>query len=276
MKRNISNKLTLIALLALFGCAAKKHIPKPPDSIKVVHDSTVAAVNEPPRSTRPLASPLDRAAIQQHQVDFVTFSAKAKAKLNIDGTANDVTLNIRVQKGQKIWVSVTALLGLEGARALITPDSIKIINRLDATYLKKPFSYLYQYAGSQVSYAALEAMVVGNVWPGLINESTITNMGTDDLTLSGNSGDLIYQLFFGAERRLNKTLISSRGIVARNLQVNDNGAMTVADKIIPAQISISTSAPNSTVNISLTYTKADFNTNPEFPFTVPARYSVVN
>jgi len=274
MKRNTSSNIILISLLVLFGCTAKKQlvaVHKPDTAVKTA-DTTAAVVK--PAAT--YLSPLQVSAVQAKQLDFMTFSAKAKVKMNIDGKANDVTMNIRIKKNQMIWVSITAVLGLEGARALITPDSIKIINRLDATYLKKPFSYISEYAGSQVSYQALEALITGNAWPGLVTDSTAVQTGNDGLVLSGTLQDLVYKLVIGADMRLAKTTMYSRGIVARNLDVDDNGALQVADRMLPAQINISATSVKSKINISLTYTKADFNTNPEFPFTVPARYSVVN
>jgi len=250
-------------------------VHKPDTTVKTT--DTTKSANTPgvkPEAIHLTAQQLS--AIQAKQVDFMTFSAKAKAKLNIDGTTNDVTLNIRIKKNQMIWVSVTALLGLEGARVLVTPDSIKIINRLDATYLKKPFSYVNQYAGSQVNYQALEALVMGNTWPGLVSDSSAIENNAAGLALTGTLQDLVYKLIIGPDMRLAKTTMYSRGIVARDLAVDDNGTIQVADRILPAQISISATSIKSKINISLNYTKVDFNTNLEFPFTVPARYSVVN
>lgn len=278
MKKNISNKLILIALLTLFGCTAKKQlvtVHKPDTTLRTADTNRQANTAGVKVAVNHL-TPEQLGAIKLKQVDFMTFSAKAKAKLNIDGSANDVTLNIRIKKNQMIWVSVTALLGLEGARVLVTPDSIKIINRLDATYLKKPFSYINQYAGSQVSYAALEGMIIGNAWPGLVSDSSVVENNTTGLALTGTLQDLVYKLIIGPDMRLAKTTMYSRGIVARDLEVDDNGAVQVADKILPAQINISATSIKSKINISLNYTKAEFNTNPEFPFAVPARYSVVN
>lgn len=274
MKRNISSNIILISLLALFGCTAKKQlitVHKSDTVVKKADTIATAAVHAINHLT-----PQQVSAIQARQIDFMTFSAKAKVKMNIDGKSNDVTMNIRIKKNQMIWVSITAVLGLEGARALITPDSIKIIDRLDATYIKKPFSYISEYAGNQVNYQALEALIVGNAWPGLVTDSTAVQTNNTSLALSGTMQDLVYKLIMGADMRLTQTTMYSRGIVARELEVDDNGAMPVADRVLPAQISINASSIKSKINISLTYTKADFNTNPEFPFTVPARYSVVN
>ncbi len=262
----------IITLLAFFGCKAKKQLVAvhKPDTV-VKKADTVATV----KTTIPHLSPDQINAIQAKQINFMTFSAKAKAKISIDGNNNDVTLNIRIKKNQQIWVSITALLGIEGARALITADSIKIINRLEGTYLKKPFSYIYKYAGNQVSYQTLEALIIGNAWPGTVNSDAALQNLNGNLILNGNLNDLLYQILIGADSRINKTSLSST-TPYRTLQVEYSGAFPAADRIIPAQISISSSAQNSKINIGLTYTKAEFNTNVEFPFAVPARYPVVN
>jgi len=104
-------------------------------------------------------------AIKSGQTNFTTFSGKARTKLDINGSSNDVTLNIRIQKGQKIWVSVTAIAGIEVARALITPDSLLVINKLQGLYIRKPFSYVYSFTSKQVDYSSLEAILVGDAIP---------------------------------------------------------------------------------------------------------------
>ena len=143
MKKNILNKIGIaLCLLVIVSCKARKPI--------VVTPPPVAT---PPITGKPV-NPID--AIKAQQLNFNTFSAKASTSLNIDGNSNDVTLNIRINRDKKIWVSVTAILGIEVARALITPDSILIINKLQGVYIKKPFSFIHTYGGKQVNYKTLE------------------------------------------------------------------------------------------------------------------------
>src|SRR3954467_13537008 len=129
MKRNILNKLTLVCLVFIAaGCSSKKLLV-----VKRPSADTAAAVKVSDISSK-------LAAIRSKQVTFNTFSGKAKAKLDVNGNDNDVTLNIRINRDQKIWISITAIAGIEIARAQITPDSLIVINRLQSVYLKKPFS----------------------------------------------------------------------------------------------------------------------------------------
>jgi hypothetical protein len=108
-----------------------------------------------PPNTAAVAVNAKLVAIRAKQLTFNTFSGRAKAKLDFNGDGNDVTMNVRIQRDKKIWVSITAILGVEVARALITPDSIIVINKLQGVYTKKPFSYVWQYAGKQVNYKTI-------------------------------------------------------------------------------------------------------------------------
>src|SRR5580693_6090271 len=127
MSGNMLNRLLVVfGLLTIESCTPKKQL------VISKKAADTAAVNAR------VESKLD--SIKASQLNFNTFSGKAKTSLNINGSCNDVTFNIRISKGQKIWVSVTALAGIEVARALITPDSILAINKLQGLYIRQPFS----------------------------------------------------------------------------------------------------------------------------------------
>src|SRR4051812_8372329 len=120
MRKNILNKLLIATcLIVMVSCKARKKL---------------VVVTPPPAPVVPANKPVNPIdAIKAQQVNFNTFAAKADAKLNIDGEDNDVTLNIRIARDKKIWVSVVKhviVADIEVARALITPDSIYVINKI--------------------------------------------------------------------------------------------------------------------------------------------------
>src|SRR5205823_1288574 len=141
---------------------------------------------------------------------FNTFSGKARTKLDINGSSNDVTLNIRIQKGQKIWVSVTAIAGIEVARTLITPDSLLVINKLQGLYLRKPFGYIYSFTSKQITYGSLEALLVGNAIPELINNNAQMQADSGRTVLSGNLQELVYKLVLGTDMKANHTELTDQ------------------------------------------------------------------
>ena len=83
--------------------------------------------------------------LNKGKIDFTTFSAK----INVDYTASDgkkydVNANLRMYKDSAVWISITAIFGIEGLRALITKDSVKILNKQDKVYKARSVAYLQE------------------------------------------------------------------------------------------------------------------------------------
>ncbi|QJD96724.1 DUF4292 domain-containing protein [Mucilaginibacter robiniae] len=260
MKRNILNKLLIAAcVVGMWGCKAKKQLVSRPAAAPVTtaENSKVAKIN----------------AIRSRQVSYNTFSGKAKTKLNIDGKSNDVTLNIRIQHGQKIWVSITALIGIEVARAVITPDSIQVVNRLQSVYLKKPFSYIYTYASRQVNFNTVESLLVGNAIPELLNaNASLEPTANGGLTIKGNLQGLLYSLMLGSDLKVNQTSLANQA-ANQSLQVSNSEFIQVTDRVMPSQIGIKSTVGRNNIQADLHYSRADFDQTLEYPFNIPDGYS---
>lgn len=212
------------------------------------------------------------AAIKAQQVVFDTFSGRASTKLDINGSSNDVTLNIRIKKDKQIWVSITALLGIEVARALITPDSIKVINKLQGLYLKKPFSFIYQYASRQVNYKTIESLLVGNVMPELLTENARVKTDMGNVNLSGNLDELLFNVILNTNMRVTQFNLNNEG-AAQAMLVNNGNFIQANNRMVPSQIDILSTIGNKKIQANLRYTKVDFDQPLEFPFNIPERYA---
>jgi hypothetical protein len=252
----------VFCFLAAFGCKARKQLV----NNRVVVDSAAKAMNE---------NHLKLEAIRAGQNKFDTFSAKARTKLNINGSSNDVTLNIRIKSAQKIWVSVTAIVGIEVARALITPDSILLINRVDGVYMKKPFSYINSIAGNSVNFKTIESLLIGNVVPELIDKNPTLIVKGDTTTVTGNLDDIIYKLVLGPALKAYKTGMNNSP-AEQSLLVTNGAFIQVGTRTIPSQIDIKSATKNKTVQINLRYIKTEFDTPLEYPFSIPERYTEMN
>jgi hypothetical protein len=265
MRRNILNKLLIVfCVAAIFGCKAKKQL--------VVRKADSVAAVKP--AVNPALAKI--AAIKSKQVVFNTFSGRAKTKLTLDGKSNDVTLNIRIQHGKKIWVSVTALLGIEVARALITPDSIQIINRIQGVYIKKPFSYVYTYANREVNYLTVESLLVGNAINELLNEnSKIETAVNGNTTISGSLQNLVYNLLVGSDFKVTRTSFANAA-ARQSLQVTNGQFIQADNRIIPSQISINSVVQNKSVQAELEYNRTEFNQVLDYQFSIPARFEPAN
>jgi hypothetical protein len=278
MRKNILNKLLIVCcLLAMVSCKArKKAITATPAT------TPTATIQAPPETANTVTIPItppdlstlksQLALIKSRQVNFNTFSGRATTRLDVNGDDNNVTLNIRINKGKMIWVSITALLGLEVARAVITPDSIKVINKLQGLYLKKPFSFIYQYASRQVNYKTIEALLVGNAMPETLTERSRLTSDFGNVTLAGNLDDLVYSLMLGTNMRVTQFNLSNTS-AAQALLVSNSVFIQASNRLVPSQIDILSTIQDKKIQANLRYTKVDFDQQLEYPFNIPERYT---
>jgi hypothetical protein len=263
--RRLGYYLTVIAaclLLLTVSCKTKKLIAakqKPADSIAKKTDDKMAKLN----------------AIRAAQTNFESFSGKAKTRLDIAGNSNDVTLNIRIKRDQKIWISITAIAGIEVVRALITPDSVMLFNRLQSYYIKQPFSYINAVVGKEANYKTVESLLIGNVIPELINEKADLETKADSLTLSGALQDVVYKLVIGSGLKPTQTNLNNQS-AGQSLVVTNTAFVQSGTKVIPSQIDIMSLSKDKKIQLNLHYIKSDFDLPLEYPFTIPAKYKEMN
>lgn len=100
--------------------------------------------------------------INGNTIQYKWFAAKAKVDFQSPQQSINLMANIRIRKDSLIWISFQKL-GVEGARVLITTDTIKLIDRMHRQYLAQPLYWLqYQYNIS-LNYPQLEAFIIGNL-----------------------------------------------------------------------------------------------------------------
>ena len=124
------------------------------------------------------------------------------------------------------------------ARALITPDSLFVINKLQGLYFGKPFSYIYSFTSRQVDYRSLEAILVGNAIPQLLNDDSKIQVDGASTVLSGNLQDLVYKLILGADMKVSHTELASQA-ESQSLTVDNSAFIQAENRMLPSQINMS-------------------------------------
>jgi len=66
----------------------------------------------------------------------------AKIKIQSNGQTNRLRANLKVKPDSAILLSLSNPLGIEIVRALITPDSIRFIDRINRNYLQGPYDVI--------------------------------------------------------------------------------------------------------------------------------------
>lgn len=96
------------------------------------------------------------------EVDFEYFSGKAKINYKDDEVDLKAKANVRIRKDSVIWISFSAI-GIQGARCLITRDSITVINLMKKEYYVFNYDSLSKQFNFHVDYDAIQAVALGNL-----------------------------------------------------------------------------------------------------------------
>lgn len=262
MRKNISNSLVLMVFVMMaFGCKPKKIIVAPPvnpDKVEVIPDK----------------KPENLSMLQSKDLSFNTLSLKGKASLNVNGNENNVTMLIRIEKDKKIWVSVTAIAGIEVARAVITPDSLLLRSNFDKTYARKPFSYIYGFTNKQVNFKLLQSVFVGNTMADFMKVSSDLTQENGVWILSGSATNLVYRSLFNTLLKINETSLNDAK-AAQAFKVTYGAYTPLNSALFPSSLKINSMSGVKKIDVDINFTKIDINVPVDFPFSVPKSYDLI-
>ena len=104
--------------------------------------------------------------------DFKTLYIKASARYEDLKNASSVTADIRIQRNEKILISIR-FLGITMAKALITPNEVNYYEKLNGTYFKGDYELLSQFIGTELDYNKVENLLIGEAIDDLNKEKFV-------------------------------------------------------------------------------------------------------
>lgn len=258
MRKNILSKLLLIvvSIVILSSCGSRKAAVEP--------DESTVAVGHDLLSTYEL-----------NNLNFITFSGRAKANVEMEGERQNLTMNIRMERDKAIWVSVTAVLGIEAARVLITPDSVKIMNRLTTEYIAKPYSYLYRYINPGISFRMLQDILVGNISVSMLRTDQLqVATSEDDVQVVGVKDGLTFHYGVNQQNRPFTFNLMELGTDQR-LEAHFSEYAVFDGHNFPQRFTLDVQGNGVKIAADMLYNRIEFNKNVDLPFTVPSRYRAI-
>lgn len=213
--------------------------------------------------------------VQSNKVDFTTFSAKVKVDFEgADGKKNDFNANVRLYKDSLLWVSINALLGIEAFRVLITPDSVKVLNKLDKVVQLRSVSYLQEITRLPFGFRELQDLIIGN--PVFLDSNIVSYKNETNGVSLMSIGNLFKHLLTIStpENRIvhsklddvNTSRARTADITYGDYEMKDNVPFSTYRRI-----SVSEKAK---LEIEMKYRQFGFNEQLNFPFTVPKNYKL--
>ncbi|MBO4567429.1 MAG: DUF4292 domain-containing protein [Bacteroidales bacterium] len=100
--------------------------------------------------------------VQENEFDFDNFQAKMNLKIETADKSFSTKGQLRMQKDSIIWTSISAPLGVEVLRMMVTPDSVFMLNRNDKTYLIENINVFSDISPMITTIDFIQAVLVGN------------------------------------------------------------------------------------------------------------------
>lgn len=208
-------------------------------------------------------------AFQDHLIEFETFEGKAKIRFEDADKSLSVKATIRIKKDEKIWVSA-GMLGFEGVRALITPDSVKVINRLEKTYYAEPIEYISELTSMPVDFNGLQNALIGN-WLFFDEGNAKYEEKEGVVELYSEKNNIVNILWLD-----NASLLLERQTVLdqinnRNMEISYHDYRDTKGNAFAYESNIHVTGQDEAW-IDMEYSDVELDNNPSFSFTVSDKY----
>ncbi len=290
MNKYVVGLLVGVVLLQVAGCR-RRHIDRPgattakTDSAKYQHPVTPPLVKpaDTVSITRPSWPGLPRPGIEEAranvaEIDFTYL--KAKSKLSFKSKTQDIdnaTVNLRVRKDSLIWLSVSKL-GIEVARALITRDSITVLDVFHKTYLVYDFPALSRQFNFEMNFDLLQALIVGNLPLPKRPAQKIKNE-RDYLLLRQSEGKVLVENYIGEQDRKLKKLMVTEQPTKNTLRLDYEDFSTLNNFLFPYTSLVTVDYQSKTDGqfyqtlLTIKHSKVELlEKSPGFPFTISSKY----
>lgn len=100
--------------------------------------------------------------MEENMLDYQWFAAKVSTDSEMNGEKMSFKTNLRMRKDSIIWMSISPALGIEVARMVVTPDSVKFIDKWNDKYYLGTHEFIEQRINVDLDFGMLQDLAVGN------------------------------------------------------------------------------------------------------------------
>ncbi len=262
-KRNKMHKKDIVAVDTLDSQMMKSEKP-----VLVIDEATKI---ETPGVDAPVVAKID---VNPAEIDFKYLNIKSKVDFSAGGEEQSFPVNIHIKKDSIIWLSI--VVGLEGARGIITKDSVIFLDRLHRTYYKYDFASLSKQFNFNLNYDLVQSILIGNM--------PIKKRETDEILKQENSF-LIKQKegFIQIENSIAEANLKLQKVNASDItgdskmQIDYANFLTISQLLFPQEIRTKIDAKKDgkvlQTSINLQHNKIEvLDQSPGFVFSIPKSY----
>ena len=98
--------------------------------------------------------------LEVNELDYRSlYAKKVDVSIQINGKENKLKGVLKIERDSFIWMSVTAPLGIEVARILLTSDSVKFVDSYNKKYLLTDYDFFYNEFGIRLGFTCIQRIL---------------------------------------------------------------------------------------------------------------------
>lgn len=226
-------------------------------------------------------------SVKAREFRFKYLSAKATVNYtDKSGVTQEFDVNLRIHYDSLIWISITPLLGIEVARAIVRHDSVIVLDRLHKTYIKRDYKFFEDWLKTNVDFEMMQAVIVGNYFQylekeklrSLYDEEPYVIMSTLNKRQAKRASEekdpnkpIIQDFWIDGNYRIAKSRITDEKR-ERWIEATYKDFTEVNGSLFPNNFVV-TIASNSPTIIRVDYSKVVSEDTLQMPFSIPEKYT---
>lgn len=267
-----STTIATIAMIALTACGSTKNIKTNINSAEV--PITQANISEPPAHDQIIAHALK---------DWS--SMQCGGSMTIGGPKSITSsINMRMECGKSILISLRPLLGIEVGRMVITGDTLLVIDKLHKQYICENVSLLTN--GFPVNVSTLQDIFLGR--PFILDKGTFSNQHLIDVQVTHNDNEyklvpvnkqqkFDYEFNFDKQYKIKNLCVTPTGqSQSTNYKVDYSEVTNTEAGNIAHKLYLETMIKNTSLSLNVNYNEITWNQSVKIDTSIPQGYKRVD
>jgi hypothetical protein len=210
--------------------------------------------------------------LKSNELPFSELAAKMKTKVSSPSLNQSFTTNIRWKKGEKIWMSMS-IIGIEGARVLITKDSIKIMDKVNGRYILKPLSYIKEKTYVDLTFSDIENLLLGQL---LFTDTAKTKYADNqtNVTLTSDGMRFLMSAVFGKPSKNLSSIYVTDKMYSQTVESVYENYQVQLGKEFPMDRNLKIKNGAQSFEMNAKFQSIEPRQNLEYPFVINTDYTI--
>lgn len=214
------------------------------------------------------------AHVAENQINCHSLSARTVLTWDDGTTSQQFNGNFRIQKDSLIWLSLS-MFGFEGARAVITPDTFRLLNKMSSEYLVKHQSFIQNWLLLPLNFHMLQQLIMGEKIS--INEkASLVAYEDSSYVIYLESDKLLEKVWLNLQNYTLRKILLKDKLLKQEMTITFDSYNSLRDKPFSYKRSIDIARNGDTMHLNMTITKVQPDEELKFPFEVTEKYKRVD